>query len=841
MLLKVWEYIKKEKESGRAGRLLWMLGGAVLVLFYLIGLILQLMDRMFRFDQKLSYSPFVCLRYGLFSAAGWKLFGLCVAGIVLILIFTMPKDSLRNQIAETDERGVIRKERATYGSARRVQKREAGQYFEIGPVEKVKGMILGQFDTAGREVCAMRAGETDNRNVLVIGCPGTGKSYAIIRSAVLQCMERGESIVVVDPKGELFRDMYLTVKSGGYTTQLYNLVETDYSDAWDCLGECFDEYGDLDSTRAEEFVDIMMRNTRSSEKLDSFWEDGERNLFSMHVNYVVQTYMAYVNGEYRDTISQLIEAQKGICAEALPCTKAIYDNWVYVRLLNRAMAGMWKKRIPVAAISRTMERIQACIGKEDIIVPERRRKSRERLEEFLRRGEPGSYDADAAAIFMEYMCDSPEEVWVFDREHLLGWCKSGLKGMHRTEKRSVLSELLRLAGAGEQEILDVIETIENGEATPKCNMSEVYYRIVESTPTSLKTDFRMIEPSSLAGIAYRNYCDSAEQAQIGYKQGLTTRLSMFKDTKIRRITSNRDIDFARMGEKKTAIFVKISDKSAAYSALTSLFFSFLIKDLSDAYDHSEHPEKRLPVTLLMDELANCGVIESLPVAISSVRGRKIAMVLILQNITQLNKNYGDAASTIISCCDYTVFLGCNDLETAQFFESRAGVATVQVSTERERMKKIGFDAAFKDYDASSGEGQRNVYNRDEILTLPPRRLLLTRRGMYVMELNTFGYDLHPKANGGKLPQMMTTEYMRSKDKYPLYDFCVDSFFCNDSRVAATRTQDGRQMGLANVNISRLIERLCGAPEQGQETKKTEQDQKAAAPAPGRRARGGRLP
>lgn len=74
-----------------------------------------------------------------------------------------------------------------------------------------------------------------------------------------------------------------------------------------CLGECFDEYGDYVSNRAEDFVDTLFANTTDNNNSgDEFFEKGEKNLLSMFVNFVLQRYIKYVLEEYKTVLTALI-------------------------------------------------------------------------------------------------------------------------------------------------------------------------------------------------------------------------------------------------------------------------------------------------------------------------------------------------------------------------------------------------------------------------------------------------------------------------------------------------------------------------------------------------------
>lgn len=128
----------------------------------------------------------------------------------------------------------------TYGTARWMNETEAKKVYEVGPVENVTGTILGQFTQDGEEVIALPFEPTGNRNLILIGPPGSGKSFGYVRTAVFQSIVRGESVVVTDPKGEIHNDMRKLLESRGYKVKVFNLINLDLSNAWDCVQEIYD-------------------------------------------------------------------------------------------------------------------------------------------------------------------------------------------------------------------------------------------------------------------------------------------------------------------------------------------------------------------------------------------------------------------------------------------------------------------------------------------------------------------------------------------------------------------------------------------------------------------------
>lgn len=208
--------------------------------------------------------------------------------ITFVIIRVSVNNTDLNATKEVDDRGVATSMAGTYGTARWMNETEAKKVYEVGPVENVTGTILGQFTQDGEEVIALPFEPTGNRNLILIGPPGSGKSFGYVRTAVFQSIVRGESVVVTDPKGEIHNDMRKLLESRGYKVKVFNLINLDLSNAWDCVQEIYDPItGNIDDQRVITFCKTVIANTGggANSKGDPFWESSEENLFRVAVSY----------------------------------------------------------------------------------------------------------------------------------------------------------------------------------------------------------------------------------------------------------------------------------------------------------------------------------------------------------------------------------------------------------------------------------------------------------------------------------------------------------------------------------------------------------------------------
>lgn len=218
-------------------------------------------------------------------------YGLAIAlifafALTFVAAMVFRKNMDLNGAKEIDDRGMITSNAGTYGTAEWMSEAEAKQVYEVGPVEKVTGTILGQFTQEGEEVIALPFEPTGNRNLILIGPPGSGKSFGYVRTAVFQSIVRGESVVVTDPKGEIHNDMRKLLEANGYKVKVFNLINLDLSNAWDCVQEIYDPItGNIDDQRVITFCKTVITNTGGGAGGDPFWKSSEENLFRVAVSY----------------------------------------------------------------------------------------------------------------------------------------------------------------------------------------------------------------------------------------------------------------------------------------------------------------------------------------------------------------------------------------------------------------------------------------------------------------------------------------------------------------------------------------------------------------------------
>lgn len=195
--------------------------------------------------------------------------GICVA-VIGILVFMV----MRMGYSETGEydrdRNLVYSNKGTYGTAGFMTKKEMKGVLDlVSDIRKHHGIILGELD--GQVLCVPEDTRF-NGNIAVYGASGSKKTRAFCVNMILQCAARRSSLVITDPKSELYEKTSEYLRNKGYTVRVFNLVTPSASDSWNCLAEI--EGKEL---MAQLFCDVVIKNT-GSEKGDHFWDSATRSL-----------------------------------------------------------------------------------------------------------------------------------------------------------------------------------------------------------------------------------------------------------------------------------------------------------------------------------------------------------------------------------------------------------------------------------------------------------------------------------------------------------------------------------------------------------------------------------
>lgn len=254
---------------------------------YLGGLVCQLTAESITTDgwnyvkPPIDYGIFACINIALATSSGIQT-TLLMAGTLGIAIFLL-KTVFGKSKDLYDERNFNKSEKGTYGTSGWMDKEDIPNNFDLKPIEATTGTVLGELDG---DVVSLPLKSRLNKHTAIYGASGTGKSRCFVRSQVMQCVARGESIIITDPKGELYADTAQFMKNNGYNVKVFNLVDPKFSDSWNCLREIMADPGQVE-LMAQTFADVVIKNTMEGGKGDHFWDNAEMGLLKALILYVI--------------------------------------------------------------------------------------------------------------------------------------------------------------------------------------------------------------------------------------------------------------------------------------------------------------------------------------------------------------------------------------------------------------------------------------------------------------------------------------------------------------------------------------------------------------------------
>ena len=207
---------------------------------------------------------------------------ICIGVLALLIVMVMWMGY--GDTGEYDkDRNFIYSKKGTYGTSGFLSEKEAEEVLDLtSSLKKHSGTILGTLN--GKYVCVPEESRL-NKNIAVYGASGSMKTRAYCINRILQAAAQGESLIICDPKSELYEttSQYLRDEKG-YLVRVLNLVQPEHSDSWACLSEI-----EGDELMAQVYCDVIIKNT-GNERGDHFWDSAEMNLLKALVLYVEQGY-----------------------------------------------------------------------------------------------------------------------------------------------------------------------------------------------------------------------------------------------------------------------------------------------------------------------------------------------------------------------------------------------------------------------------------------------------------------------------------------------------------------------------------------------------------------------
>ena len=235
--------------------------------------------------------------------------------------------------------------------------------------------------------------------------------------------------------------------------------------------------------------------------------------------------------------------------------------------------------------------------------------------------------------------------------------------------QSVMAYLWETADPGEQTMCNILRLID------EC-------KIKENSPESKNTLdllFDVLPDNSYAKRQYERFRIAAGKTLKSILISLYAGMACYDSEEFRKMTAYDEIDIRSIGDRKTAVFVVVSDTDRCMDNFANTFFTQALNELC-AHADIDCEDNRLPVDVrfILDDFATNVVIKEFPRMIASIRSRGISATLMIQAESQLKAAYGKDDKTIIGNCDTYVYLGGNDIDTAENVARRMDIPTTDI-------------------------------------------------------------------------------------------------------------------------------------------------------------------
>ena len=244
------------------------------------------------------------------------------------------------------------------------------------------------------------------------------------------------------------------------------------------------------------------------------------------------------------------------------------------------------------------------------------------------------------------------------------------------------------------------------------------------------------EPTHFAVKQYKKYKLAAGKTAKSILISCGARLAPFDIQELRDLMSEDELELDTLGDRKTALFVIISDTDDTFNFVVSIMYSQLFNLLCDKADDIYGGRLPVHVRCLLDEFANIGLIPKFEKLIATIRSREISASIILQAQSQLKAIYKDNADTIVGNCDSTLFLGGKEKTTLKELSETLGKETIDLyntSETRSNQKSFGLN-----YQKTGKE----LMSQDEITVMDGGKCIFQLRGVRPFLSDKFDITKH---------------------------------------------------------------------------------------------------
>ena len=279
------------------------------------------------------------------------------------------------------------------------------------------------------------------------------------------------------------------------------------------------------------------------------------------------------------------------------------------------------------------------------------------------------------------------------------------------------------------------------------------------------------KPNSFAGRQYKLYKLAAGKTAKSILISCGARLAPFDIQELRDLTMYDELQLDTLGDKKTALFLIMSDTDSTFNFLISMVYTQLFNLLCDKADDVYGGKLPIHVRCLIDECANIGQIPNLEKLVATIRSREISACLVLQARSQLKAIYKDNADTIVGNMDSQIFLGGSEPTTLKDLSEMLGKETIDAfNTSDTRGNSPSYGTTFQ-------KMGHELLSRDELAVLDGGKCILQLRGVRPFLSDKYDLTQHPnyKLTSDYDPKNTfdIEKYLNRKEKiYPGDEFIV---------------------------------------------------------------------
>ena len=281
-------------------------------------------------------------------------------------------------------------------------------------------------------------------------------------------------------------------------------------------------------------------------------------------------------------------------------------------------------------------------------------------------------------------------------------------------------------------------------------------------------------PSHFAVRQYAKYRLAAGKTAKSILVSCGARLAVFDIAELREVTAYDELELDTLGDRKTVLFLIMSDTDDSFNFLISMCYTQLFNLLCEKADDVYGGRLPVHVRCLIDECANIGQIPKLEKLIATIRSREISACLVLQAQSQLKAIYKDNADTIIGNCDSRLFLGGSEPTTLKELSASLGKETIDIAnTSENRGKEVSHGLSFQ----KLGKDLASV---DELSVLDGGKCILQLRGVRPFLSDKYDITKHPN-------------YKYLSDYDPRNNFDIEKFLSTRLKTKANDTYDAYEI------------------------------------------------